>query len=239
MKEKSQKYYIITFREEEIASFWIEETKDGYTYGPRIDGVDIHSTVFRKNGKIRSHIKHTGIEHPPDQYPIGKQVSEKHFLISLLKELSTRIRKYHGNSKCRIFTEDLWMKVKPFLPRINEKGDYIIPIEFLFLEVKADYNNPKIWEKVRIRELLNGEQFFGLKEYPEGLRIVIPVSENVLYQFPVSKINKPIETIYDNFGMKDFFDYFFETDEGKSFEKRMKERVKEMQIDGKLKNKET
>lgn len=230
MTDKFRQNYIMTFQGKEIASFWIEETKDGYTYGPKIDGVDIHSTVFRKNGKIRSHIKHTGIEHPPDQYPMGKQVSEKHFLTMLFKELGKRVRKYHGNSKCWIFTESSWMKVKQYFPKINEKGDYIIPIEIAVIEAETNFSNTKIWQKVKIRELFNGEQFFGLREYPEGLRIIVPISSNSLYLFPISKINKPIETIYENIGFQDFFDYFFETDEGKSFKEEMKKKVKEMQI---------
>lgn len=73
------------YKNEIILAFWIEETKDGYCFGPKIEGSNIHHTVWYEKDKLRYHIRHTGIEEPKDQSPIGKQKSGKVVIESFLK----------------------------------------------------------------------------------------------------------------------------------------------------------
>lgn len=61
-----------------ILGFWMEGTKDGgFCFGPLMRGDDVHLTIFVDKGKFRYHVRHRGVKEPPDESPIGRQLSTK------------------------------------------------------------------------------------------------------------------------------------------------------------------
>ena len=114
---KMRKSHIhFTFEGKQVLSFHVDETSDrGLMFSPDLPKQDIHLTVFEKDGKIRSHVHHGGVEEPNNS-PVGRTTSTRVVSRNLEKMLKKRLESYHGNKTCHIFTPERWQKIKSFLP---------------------------------------------------------------------------------------------------------------------------
>jgi len=101
-----------------------------------------------KNGRLRSCIHYRGVGEPKDS-PIGRTTSTRVISRSLEKILKRCVRPYHGNETCHVFTLERWKGIKTFLPKVDERGDIVIPIEFLGSTLKMDFCVKEMWEKVQ------------------------------------------------------------------------------------------
>jgi hypothetical protein len=219
----------MTLNGEVIISFWVSTTKDGgLCLGPRVKGYGLHHIAWEKDGKFRYHIRHKGIEEPSDESPIGGQKSTKVVIDKMLKMLEKRRQCYHGNRTCWVFTPTRWERIKVILPRMDEKGDLIVPLEISFAGLDMDFSKTGLWRKVRIRQLPNIEPHFGFIETRGGIRLIVPISKNEMLAWPLSKADEMQRYFMRAIGFDEFADYLKDTDEGEKFFKTARERIKQL-----------
>jgi hypothetical protein len=219
----------ITLNEEIIFSFWVDgTTDDGVTLGPEIRGVDVHHTFWEKDGKIRYHIRHKGIEEPSDESHVGGQKSTKLVTDKMLKMLEKRLRHYHGNKTCWVFTLERWEKIKALSPRVNEKGDLVVPLEMTLAQLDIDFSKKDLWRKARIRELFNVAPHFGFTETRAGLRFVVPISKNEMLVWPLSKVDEIDKYLMEVLGFDEFANYLNDVEEGKKLFEIIDNRINQL-----------
>lgn len=190
-----------------VLSFHVDRTRDGgFVFSPDLPQKDIHLTVFEKDGKIRSHTHHGGIEESNNS-PLGRVVSTRVVSDALNKMLRRRLKPYHGNMTCYVFTRERWRRIKMFLPQHDEAGNLVIPIESLMASLNMDFGRKDLWEKIRVRSLLSHEPHFGFMKTSAGLRKVIPISEKLMFVWSLMKANELGDYITKVSGVDDFFDY--------------------------------
>jgi hypothetical protein len=209
-----------------VFAFHIDETVDGgIVFSPYLPGQDIHLTVFEKEGKLRSHIHHRGINEPKDS-PIGKTTSNKVIYRNLDRLLRKRLRTYHGNKKCFIPKHERWRQIKTVLPKVTEQGDLDIPLELFTTSLDIDFMNKELWDKVKIRSLLIREPHFGFMETKDGLRLIQPVSKNQMFVWPLRKANEIGEYLMKVSGFDDIFDYLEEIGIFKKIRNDLREKIR-------------
>ena len=219
----------MTLNGEVIISFWVDITKDGgLCIGPRIKGYNLHHIVWEKDGKFRYHIRHTRIEEPRDESPIGGQKSTKVVIDKMLKMLQKRQRRYHGNRTCWVFTSSRWERIKAILPWVDEKGDIFVPLEMSFAELDMDFSKKELWRRVCIRQLPNIEPHFSFIETRGGIRLIVPISKNEMLAWPLSKADEIQRYFLKVVGFDEFADYLKDTVEGKKFFKTTRDRIKQL-----------
>lgn len=177
----------------------------------------MHHSVWEEDGKFRYHIRHRGIEEPRDESPIGGQKSTKIVVDRMSKMLKKRRQQYHGNRTCWMFTTSRWQKIRAILPRVDEKGDLFVPLEMSFAELDMDFSKKELWRKVHIRQLPNIEPHFGFIETCNGIRLIVPISENKMLAWPLSRVDEIQKYFMRVIGFDEFADYLKATDEGKKF----------------------
>lgn len=224
-----KRYIHMTLNGEVIISFWAGITEDGgLCLGPRIKGSNLHQTVWEKEGKFRYHIRHKGIAEPRDESPIGGQRSTKVVMGRMMKMLQKRRQSFHGNRTCWIFTPSRWERIKAVLPRADEKGNIFVPLEMSFAELDVDFSKKELWRNVRIRQLTDIEPHFGFIETCGGLRLIVPISRNEMLAWPLSKTDEIQRYFIEVIGFNEFADYLNDTDEGKTFFKTARNRIKQL-----------
>lgn len=212
-----------------VIGFWIGSTRDGgLSFGPSIQGCDLHLTVWQNKGKLRYHIKHKGIEEPTDESPIGGQKSTKMVLNRIQRMLMKRLKTYHGNRTCWTFTSARWKRIRSVLPKADTKGNLYVPLEFTFAELDMDFSKKKLWQRVRIRSLLVTEPYFGFLETRHGLRLIKPVSENHILAWPLSKADEIREYFSRVIGFDEFLEYLDQTEEGRRLSSEIKDRIEQL-----------
>jgi len=210
MQSKTKSHIFLTLNGETLFDFWIDETSDkGFCLGPSIESPHIHLTTFIKNGKIRHHVKHKGIAEPSDESPLSGQISTKLVENKIQKIFTKRLKYFHGNKKCFIFTQDRWERIKEKFRdfRFDAKGNLIIPLELHFSQIDMDFSNKNLWQKVRIRSLLTHEPNYGYIKTKKGLRWIVPISKNQMLSCPLSKIDELNDYLSKIIGIDDLFDY--------------------------------
>jgi hypothetical protein len=70
-----------------------------------------------------------------------------------------------------------------------------------------DFGRKALWEKIKIRSLLSLEPHFGFIETRRGIRRVIPISEKLMFVWPLMKVNELNDYIMKVSDIDDFFDY--------------------------------
>jgi len=224
-----KQYMHMTLNGEVIISFWIAPTSNGgYSFGPVIEGSNLHHTAWEKDGKFRYHTRHRGIQEPSDESPIGGVRSTKMVTEKMLGMLEKRKEHYHGNRTCWVFMQSRWERIKTVWPRVDKKGDLFMPLEFVFAELDMDFSKTELWRKVRIRQLPNIEPHFGFMETHQGLRLLFPVSNNEMLAWPLSKVDEIHKYFHRVLGHDEFNEYFLNTDEGKRFFKNARKRIKQL-----------
>jgi len=224
-----KRYMHLTFNGKTIVSFWMAPTSNGgFCFGPRIKGADLHHTAWQKADKFRYHTEHKGIEKPSDESPIGGQKSTKMVTEKMLKMLQKRLKHYHGNRTCWVFTPSRWKKIESILPRVDEKGDIIVPLEISFAELDMDFSKRELWLKVRIRQLPTIDPHFGFIETYRGIRLVVPISQNEMLAWPLSKVDEIQMYFYNVLGFGEFTDYLMDTNEGKKLFRMARKRIMEL-----------
>jgi hypothetical protein len=220
-KEKINLFF--TFDNEVLFTFKLMETSDGFCMIPMIKDADIHQTIFHKDGKIRTHITHRNSEDYIDDYPLSKHIADQFFVRQIGESIIKRTRKYHGNEKCYVFTKERMDRINPLLPKQDKKGNIIFPLELLIHYLDMDFSKSELWRKIRIRELMKNEPFYGFKYEGRSLRKIQPITERELYSVPISKSTELDNQIFSMLGIDDFFDYFTKTEEGKRWKKEILE----------------
>jgi len=219
----------LTLAGKPIIYFWFDATSSGgMALGPRIQGSDVHLTLWEEKGKFRYHVKHKGIEEPPDGYPISGQRSTKHVLDKISKMISKRIRRYQPNNTCWVFTPERWQRIKSLLPTTDLEGNVYLPMELFSAEMDMDFRKKEFWRKVRVQDLLSIEPYFGFREMKEGLRIVRPLSQDAMMVWPPSKVDEIPQFMLDVLGFDEFFNYLEEVHEGKELLLQFKENVQKL-----------
>ena len=224
-----KRYIHMTLNGEVIISFWIGPTSEGgFCFGPRIEGSNLHHTAWQKDGKFHYHTRHKGIEEPSDESPIGGQKSTKMVTDQILKMLQKRQQYYHGNKTCWVFTPNRWERIRAILPRVDKKGDIIVPLEISFAELDMDFSRKELWRKVRISQLPTIKPHFGFIETRGGIRLIIPISKNEMLAWPLSKVDEIQRYFYSVLGFDEFADYLKDTNEGKEFFRMTRNRIKQL-----------
>ena len=225
MSKDSKKYFFFTFQNEVLLTIWFDETTDGLAYGPVISGTDIHQTIFHKDSKLRTHVKHSNLDSPPDSSPLGRVISDRLLAQQVLEKYKKRVVHYHGNEKCYVFPEERWKRMQEFLPRTDDTGNIFLPIEATIANVILDFDEEVHWSKIRIRELFTYPPHFGFKFLKRGFRLIVPLTQNEILAFPLSKVTEIHDLVLNSLGMQDFFEYIFSTEEGKKWIEDIKNEV--------------
>ena len=220
----------LTFKEKILVDFWVDKTSDqGLSLGLSSLGSDLHLTTWGSKGKIRYHIRHKGIEQPPDESPIGRQTSIRLVGSRVEKMLKRRLTVYRGNRTCWVFTQKRWTKIQSLLPRVDVKGHLHIPLELIFSELDMDFSKKNLWRKTDVRSLLTDEPHFGFIKLKHGtLRLVAPISENQMLIWPLSKVDEIQEYMIRVIGLEEFMEYMLQTDDGKGFMLGAKNQLKRL-----------
>jgi hypothetical protein len=229
MQSKNNSHIFYTLNGEILVDFWIDETSDkGFSFGPSIKGSNIHLTVWEDKNKIRYHIRHKGITEPSDESPIGRQISTKLVGNEIQKMLKKRLKNFHGNKKCFVFTQDRWERIKTTLPKMkfDAEGNLYIPLELIFSQIDMDFSNKNLWQKVRIKSLLTHKPNFGFIKTKSGLREVVPISKSLMLSYPLSKTSELIDYLSKIMGVDDFFNYMDITGEKKKILSKNKSRIR-------------
>lgn len=232
MKVNSQKAHLyFTLADKIIIDFWTDITEDGgLCFGPVLPGSDIHLTVLQSEGKLRYHVKHKGIKEPPDESPLSGQMSTRQVTERIGKMLVKRLTTYHGNKTCYVFTPSRWKKILSLLPKVDTEGNLYVSLEFLLAKLDMNFSREELWRKMRVRSLLQGEPHFGYLETGRGLRMVVPISRNQMFAWPLSKGEEIQKYFSKVVGIDDFFEYLETTEEGKRLSSDIKNRL--MQLAG-------
>ena len=214
-------------------SFNLDKTSDGgFVLGPDLPKRDIHLTVFEKDGKIRSHIHHAGVEEPNDS-PLGRVVSTRVVSSDFNRMLKKRLKRYHGNKTCYIFTEERWRKIKMFLPKVDGCGNLLIPIESFLVFLDMRFSRKDRWKKVKIRSLLNLEPGFAFMGTRAGLRMIMPITEKSMFAWPALKANELGDYVMKVSGVDDFFDYLESAGASKEMRTDMLKKIQNQHTDRK------
>jgi hypothetical protein len=222
---RDRKRIHFTFEGVPVLSFYIDKTRDGgLVLGPELSDRDIHLTAWAKDGKIRSHIRHVGVE---DSSPLGRIVSTRVASDALDKLMKRRVQPYHGNVMCYVFTRKRWQKIKAFLPKLDELGNLVIPVESFGGFLDMDFDKKTLWKKTNIRSLLSSEPNFGFIETRVGIRKVIPLSQKFMLVWPLTKVDELGNYIMKVIGIDDFFDYLESIGASKEIRDTMIRKIKE------------
>jgi len=212
-----------------VIDFWTDTTKDGgLCFGPTIPNSDIHLTVLQSKGKLRHHIKHKRIKEPPDESPVGGQISTRQVTVSLGKMLLKRLATYHGNKTCWAFTPARWERIQSRLPKADLKGNLYVALEFLLAQLDMNFSKKKLWKKVHIRSLLASEPHFGYLQSKQGLRMVTPISKNQMLTWPLSKSDEIQKYFSKVIGIDNFFEYLDSTEEGRKLSSEIKRHLMQL-----------
>lgn len=222
-------YLYLTLDGRVILGFWIESTKDGgFCFGPLMRKGDVHLTVLAGQGKFRYHVKHKGVKEPPDECPIGRQVSMRLVDERIQEMVTKRLETYHGNRACWVFTRARWKRIQALLPKVDVKGNLHVPLELVFAEFDMDFSKRRIWRKARIRYLLSMEPYFGFLEDRCKVRLVKPIAKDTMLAWPLSKADEIQQFIGNIMGFEEFVDYLANTDEGKKLLAGTRKNIKQL-----------
>lgn len=212
-----------------VIGFWFSPTKDGgLRIGPLTEGRDLHLTFWQSSGKFRYHVRHKGVEEPNDESPIGAQKSVRIVLDKIQRMLKRRLKKYHGNRICWTFTFSRWKRIQSILPRVDLQGNLHAPLEFMFASLDIDFSKKRLWRKLRIRSLLVTEPYFGFIETKHGLRLIKPISKNLMLAWLLSKTDEIPKYFLRVLGFDDFIEYLNSTPEGKNLWSQVKNNLKQL-----------
>lgn len=229
---REKRHIHFTFEGKPVLSFHIDETSDGgLIFSPDLTKQDIHLTVWEKDGKIRSHIHHGGAEESND-IPLGRTTSTKVVSRNLQKMFKKRLEQYHGNKACYVFTPERWERIKTFLPIVDELGNIIIPIESFAGFLDMDFSKRELWGKAKIRSLLSAEPYFGFMETRSGLRRVMPISEKLMFVWPLMKVNELGDYVMEVLGFDDLFNYLEDVGVSKKMRADMREKIRKLEGNG-------
>lgn len=98
-----------------------------------------------------------------------------------------------------------------------------------------DFGKKDLWEKIKIRSLLSLEPHFGFIETRRGIRQVIPISEKLMFAWPLMKVNELGDYIIKVSGTDDFFDYLESVGASKEIRADMIRKIQEQYAIGKAK----
>jgi len=85
-----------------------------------------------------------------------------------------------------------------------------------FAQLDMEFSNMKLWQKVRIRQLSGIEPHFGSTETHGGMRLIVPISNNQMLAWPLSKADEIQRYFMEVIGSNEFVDYLNSTDEGRA-----------------------
>ncbi len=219
-----------TFKGQILFSFWIDRTGNkSLSMGPVIDGSDLHLTFFEQNQKIRYHVRHKGLKEPSDESPISAQKSTQLVGTKVMKLLKRRLIRYNGNKTCWVLTPERLKKLQTALPTASTGGDIYVPIEIAFAELETDFSEKDKWQKRKIRTLLDAEPHFGFIILRGGrMSMIVPLSQNQLLTWPLQGPDSLFNYLSGVTGVKEFFDYFWSTEEGRKLAAETRRRIREL-----------
>jgi len=112
-----------------------------------------------------------------------------------------------------------------FLPKVDGCGNLLIPIESFMVFLDMRFSRKDRWKKVKIRSLLNLEPAFGFMETRAGLRMIIPITEKLMFAWPALKTNELGDYVMKVSGVDDFFDYLESTGASKEMRTDMLKKI--------------
>jgi len=204
-----------SLRGELLITLFIKPRPEGFIVGvahPKVG--DIHLNCLFKEGRISWHI--TDRSQPIDEgksktYPLGKHISEDLFAKRMDRMMKKIVRKYHGNQRAWVMTEQLKMRIQKAREEYDPDPSRF-PLELLRTEIVCDFENGGRWQRVKIRDLLKrpGEQGFILEN--GVVRIVQPINERILLCYSARQFNRFLSFILGCFGLYEYIEYLKDKD---------------------------
>lgn len=149
--------------------FRFNPTRDGVSFGPVIEGYDVHVTVFEKNGIFHSHLTYAerGWKRPIHE-PIVT-MSKEEVVKALIREYersrSELLERYDEYDEALVATDEWWKLLQDLLKRV-----IVVDVngQRLFINLKLGYliDNAKVLEK----KAMEAGRLFKVGTVAEALR---------------------------------------------------------------------
>ena len=82
-----------------------------------------------------------------------------------------------------------------------------------------------MWRKIRIKELLTTEPYFGFREIGRGIKKIVPLTKSEMIVLPQTKMTEFEDFAFETIGIDEFNDYLSEQDEVKKWLKQAEDKL--------------
>ena len=206
MDKKNKEYQYYLFGEEQIFSFAILKSKDGFVLAPRIKGKNCHLTIYVKDDKIMSHT--TIVTGQKRKYDNHIEITKTDFVQGILNQFKNSVKPYWKRQKCMTLSDEFKESV------FQKSGIFTKEVDFLKL---SSLNNDieilkeNIIKRTKIVKLLGDEFPIGFSRK----RILVPINNKQMLSLHENAFKETFDFILDSLGINNFYEQFFNTTEGK------------------------
>lgn len=182
---------------------------DGFHFGYVEEGFpNIHLTVFKKNGKICSHIRDDAAQVKESKYPWSQHITPDLFDDHLSRITRKWTRQMDGKTRCYVMKPALAKKLKRISPAITEGDTLQIPMEFVVAKVRLDFQNKRRWIRTTLKELSSTPPYSGYVALKGGVvKTVIPAEEGKYLCFGPRQYSRLMNEQSRLLGFDMYFDY--------------------------------
>lgn len=184
---------------------YLAPTSEGFVFGVADSRVaDVHLTIFARDGKIRTHIK--------DASRNPAYVYDRTFTPDILnRKAEARVRKwtvpYHGNSTAWVMRPALRKKLERSFT-FPVAGDVAtIPWEAVRAQILLDFENPRRWRRVRIRELSKTPNEIGFRIEAGRVYVIRPLDGRRMLKFTEGQMKALDRLVFEYLGFVEYGDY--------------------------------
>ena len=182
---------------------YLGPSSDGAVVGVLLDDhpelARVHETILLKGNLLSSHI--TDERSGKKEWQNLPRLSRPEAIL-LAKRLSRHLQPYMSNSVAWLPSGSLEAKLAALAPRVGTKRRVRIPLdEFLSDKSTFNFRNPKLWRKVKVRELAEERKAGYWRRGPTVYVVLAVPGDNKMLKMPVESFGPTMFALFRHAGL--------------------------------------